>query len=78
MLSEQNLALICPIMRAFDSGLGHLKSVVASLKERVLEDHMFQRSKWRGFTMHLSGAHMSLHVNQVSSLRFLEPLSGIC
>ena len=40
-LSEQNSALIRPIVRAFDGKSDSSKRVNACAKEKVLEDHMF-------------------------------------
>ena len=56
--SEQNLALIRLIVRAFDGGLDRIKRVPVGIyaQERVLEDLEFQRSKGRGFTIRLREA----------------------
>ena len=78
VLSEQNSALIYPIMRAFDGGLDSLKRLNACVKERVLENDVLQRSRRREFTMHLRTAQISLHLEKVVSLRSRMPLPGLC
>ena len=55
-----------------------VKRLDACAKEIVLEDYMSQRCSWREFTMHLKRAHISLHVEQIVSLRSCIRLSGIC
>ena len=53
------VAVIHPIVRAFDGGLNTLKRVDARGNKRFLEDHVFKRSLWREFTTRLREARKS-------------------
>ena len=67
MLSEENSALIYPIVKVCEGELDRFKRVNVYTKESVLEDHMFQSSMWRGPTMCLKEASINLHVEIVVS-----------
>ena len=73
-----NFGIDPPYRKSIEQWVRLFKETGICAKKKILEYHVLQRSKWRGFTkIRLKTAHVSLQVEQVGSLRSRIPLSGV-